>query len=110
VRLVDLDAALTVAVDDRHYRRADPGEGMETAQGIVFLCPRCFYRNGGAVGTHMVICWFEGRGVPASVPPTGRWKAYGLCLEDLSLAPSIMIPDGCRWHGFVRDGEVSSYA
>lgn len=28
------------------------------AQGIWFLCPACFVKNQGPIGTHMVLVWF----------------------------------------------------
>lgn len=84
------------------------------AQGIMFLCPKCFAQNGGPVGTHMVICWSRSRGVPNSAEPgPGRWKLEGIGYSDLTLsadppntAHSVLLTTGCRWHGFITDGEV----
>lgn len=86
--------------------------------GVMFLCPKCFTANGGAVGTHSVICWFRGRGVPdTEAPLPGRWAVAGTGLQDLSLSPSILLTgdtkcgpvngDVSGWHGFITNGEVS---
>ena len=82
---------------------------LPEAQGIFFLCPKCFQQNGGRVGTHGVICWFRDRGVPDHVAPLpGRWVVSGSGLTDLSLSPSVLITKGCQWHGFVTAGDVTS--
>lgn len=76
-----------------------------TAQGVMFLCPECYRRNSGPVGTHIVVCWFRDRGVPGEATPgPGRWHASGNSLDDLTLSPSISVP-GC-WHGFIRSGTI----
>lgn len=81
---------------------------FEQAQGVRFLCPACFVANGGPVGTHSILCWFRGRGVPdTETPGPARWAASGTGLEDLTLSPSILLTSGCRWHGFVRKGAIT---
>ena len=47
-------------------------DDIAQAQGITFLCPVCFAKNGGNVGTHGVICWSRSRGVPDSASPGPR--------------------------------------
>lgn len=87
---------------------------LESAQGVRFLCPVCFQKNGGPAGTHGVEVAFEGRGVEphqgsqaASGQPS-RWAVAGTGLDDLTLTPSIDLGGvGCGWHGFVRAGEVT---
>jgi len=81
-------------------------ETRAEAQGIWFLCPLCFEHHGGDVGTHGVLVWFVGVGVPDAVKPVTRWKAYGLDMSDLSLSPSVKLWAGCAWHGWVRSGEA----
>jgi len=81
---------------------------LSKAQGIMFLCPECFKKNNGPVGTHSVICWFRDRGVPADAfPLPGRWVVTGTTYEDLTLSPSVLLTDGCRWHGFVTGGMIT---
>lgn len=83
------------------------------AQGIVFLCPLCFERNGGPMGTHSIAVTFEGRGAADNQGSTGtdgkptRWSVEGLGFDDLTLKPSIQVVGGCGWHGFVKDGEAA---
>lgn len=88
------------------------------ADHVSFLCPLCFARNGGAVGTHSVFVSFAGRAFPEeagsrdSDGKPSRWNASGAIIEDLVLTPSILLdaersPDqGCHWHGFVGSSGV----
>jgi len=36
------------------------------------------------------------------------WQRTGDTFENLTLSPSLLRqdPDGCRWHGFIRNGEI----
>lgn len=84
---------------------------LAEAQGIMFLCPACFQRNEGPVGTHEILIWFADRGVaPGHVSCPRRWHVSGTGFEDLTLSPSIDLSNaqgqGCQWHGWVRDGEA----
>lgn len=36
-----------------------------------------------------------------------NWKREGDSFEAMTLSPSIKKLDGCKWHGFVRNGEVT---
>lgn len=99
----------------RFLRRVGPGSwrlcAMAEADGVIFLCPKCFTANGGPMGTHSVICWFVGR-VPATEQPgPGRWIPSGLGVDDLTFigpgAASVQLTKGCQWHGFVRKGAAS---
>lgn len=78
---------------------------FEEAQGIEFLCPSCFIKDNGPIGTHWIICWFADRGVPDNVfPGPERWPVSGTGLDDLTLNPSILI---CDYHGYIINGQVS---
>ena len=92
------------------------------AQGVEFLCPKCFAAHAGPIGTHGVIVWFRGRGVPDDVEPGAarpvghekspkgrpaqRWDVSGTNFEDLTIKPSIAL-EGCAWHGFITNGEAA---
>lgn len=116
MKLAELEAEFL-----RYERRGDghtylpKAEGIEQAQGVLFLCPKCFERNGGPRGTHSVICWSSSRGVPDfAEPKPGRWKLVGTGLHDLTLeaelpggARSVQLLGGCEWHGFVTNGEAA---
>lgn len=89
-------------------------KALEDAQGVAFLCPLCFTKNGGSVGTHWVHCWSRSRGTPEEVKPLpGRWVMDGTCLDDLTLngepgqSRSVLLLGGCAWHGFITNGEAS---
>lgn len=83
-------------------------DALADADGIRFLCPKCYRTNGGPMSTHSVICWRPH--VPKSLPPVpGRWEFEGTGYDDLTLvAPSssIQLTSGCAWHGYVRAGKV----
>ena len=94
-----------------HYRHRV--KSLAEAQGISFLCPKCFVQNRGSVGTHWCEVTFEGRGVH---PEQGvhntegkpvRWQVQGTGLQDLTTTPSILLQGGCNWHGYIRVGEAS---
>lgn len=114
MKLTDLDPKFLRVESERVYRCVDT---IAEAQGISFLCPKCFAANGGPVGTHSVICWSRSRGTPESLPPLpGRWTLDGTGFHDLSLngdagggggARSVQLLDGCDWHGFITNGEVT---
>lgn len=90
-------------------------DDISQAQGVEFLCPKCFTENNGPVGTHAVICWSRSRGITDDVTPgPGRWMLVGTGFEDLTLnadppnsARSVLLTSGCGWHGFVTNGEVA---
>jgi hypothetical protein len=105
--LVELDAELVRNISARYIgREASRAE----ADGLMFLCPLCFTKNGGARGTHRVLCWFVGR-VPDDLKPgPGRWTLSGAGLADFSLTPSVdlsITKGGCQWHGFVTNGSAA---
>lgn len=79
---------------------------IQQAQGVMFLCPVCFLKNGGPIGTEHVLCWFKDRGIPPdALPGPGRWTATGTSFEDLTLSPSVDVDKG-HWHGFIQGGEI----
>lgn len=107
MKLVDLEPSFLFLISASEYRR---GVAIDKADGLIFLCPKCYAANGGGEGTHSVVCWQPH--VPAEVKPgPGRWRFEGTGFEDLSLvagSSSILLTSGCRWHGFVRNGEVTT--
>lgn len=108
IPLVQLEAKFIRLTENGHREV----ETIEEAQGIRFLCPVCFDRNRGPVGTHIVICWSRSRGVPDHVRPgPGRWTLHGTGIGDLHLegdpvggARSVELKGGCAWHGFINHG------
>lgn len=91
----------------------DPrGIPLEKAQGLWFLCPKCFAENKGPVGTHACETTFHNRGVAdhqgshnKEGKPT-RWNVGGTDFTNLTLTPSIQLEGGCNWHGFITNGEI----
>lgn len=109
IPLRDLDARFMRVTGPKTRKRvATIGE----AHGVMFLCPKCFTRNGGKVGTHSVICWSRSAGTPDDAEPLpGRWSLHGTGIDDLHLegdpvgnARSVQLLGGCNWHGFINHG------
>ena len=117
MRLRGLDAKFIdgCGADGSFWESRNPPIGA--AQGVLFLCPLCFARNGGRPGTHSILVPFANRGVPAAFEPKlPRWTASGTGIDDLTISPSIDLskdgaghprPEGCLWHGFVRNGDAA---
>lgn len=106
MKLAELRPQFIALQDPRHWRHV---ESIIAADGIVFLCPKCFAANGReAHGTHSVVCWTPG--VPHELQPgPGRWAFEGTGYGDLSLvagSSSVALTGGCEAHFFVRAGEV----
>ena len=106
MRLLDLEPEFIKHTgQDGSFREVD---SIEQATGVSYLCPKCFVANGGRIGTHHIICWSPA--VPADIKPgPGRWNLVGTGLHDLSLvagSSSVLLTDGCKWHGFVERGEA----
>lgn len=115
--MTDLEPRFLKREDDSNFRYVD---SVAEADGILFLCPKCFLKNGGSVGTHAVICWDPS--VPQTTHPVpGRWDLVGTGLHDLSLvagSSSIKLPSPtpeeekagkgpCGWHGHITGGDVT---
>ena len=105
MKLTELEAEFVQLTSQKgSFRRV---ESLADAQGVLFLCPKCFADNKGPVGTHSVICWF--RGVSPEIDPApGRWQATGTSMDDLTLSPSVWLSGegGCGWHGWVKQGDA----
>lgn len=112
MRLVDLEPEWCVTGSAAGSIMRDEDLTIATAQGVMFLDPVEFTKNGGPVGTSSVLCWFRDRGVAdAELPGPGRWAVSGTGFEDLTLSPSVDLTAGGkhpgRWHGWVQNGEVT---
>lgn len=87
-------------------------DALSEADQVFFLCPLCFAKNNGSVGTHGVRAPFAGRNIPddaAMHNGAGQpvfWNAGGSSLDDLMLTPSIQLIGGCGWHGFVGSSGI----
>ncbi len=89
-----------------------PVGSLGEAQGVEFLCPKCYVENGGRVGTHLCAVTFHGRGaLPEQGSHNGerptRWSVSGNGMADLTLSPSIQLIGGCAWHGHVTNGSIT---
>lgn len=81
-------------------------ENLMQADGIIFLCPTCFKKNSGRLGTESVLIWFANRpNVPPLMTPAPRWNATGNGFDNLTLSPSINVENE-HWHGWIQNGEI----
>lgn len=104
-------------LEARLYRRVPGSESVSEevhsiaeAEYVMFLCPKCFDANGGAVGTHMIACWRPGAGWPGK-DMGGHWNLEGTSLADLTLtggSASVLVTGtgSCGAHFFVRNGSI----
>ena len=107
--LLELEPEFLRRVDDTHFQRV---ETMADADGVIFVCPKCFVANGKRrPGVHSVICW-QPRVPQSTKPGPGRWRFEGTGLDNLTLvarSSSILLtPPGCGWHGYIRNGRVTN--
>jgi len=107
--LKQLEAAFLTCSDPNELE-FKPAADVASAHGVVFLCPKCFAKNNGPVGTHSILCWFAGRVSDKVTPGPGRWNPQGTSLDDLTFvgpgAFSVLLTSGCGFHGFVENGSV----
>lgn len=105
MRLRDLDPSFLTITSPQHRQHHDE---IGKADGVMFLCPKCFVANGGPVGTHSVCCWQPH--VPQTEKPTpGRWAFEGSGYDDLTLvagSSSVALQGGCAAHFFVTAGAI----
>lgn len=105
MKLIELEPHFLKRIDDNNYLEVD---NISLASGIRFLCPVCFAKNKGAIGTHSIICWDPS--VPQTTSPTpGRWNLVGTGFNDLSLrngSSSVLLTTGCKAHFFVTNGNI----
>jgi hypothetical protein len=107
MKLTELEPEFLKRKDDTHWQRMD---NFAEADGVIFLCPKCFLTNNGNIGTHSVICWRPY--VPQTTTPIpGRWEFQGTGYGDLTLvagSSSVLLTSegGCKAHFFVRNGEI----
>lgn len=84
-----------------------PVDTLAEADGIWFECPKCFSTDG-----HSVRVGFAGKATPGSYGcnKAGQpvlWNIIGgSTIDDLQLAPSILLEGGCNWHGFIGSSGV----
>lgn len=106
MKLTDLEPEfLSVDIETKIMTVVDT---LGEADGISFLCPKCFAENNGPIGTHRVLCWTPQ--VPQKISPNpGRWSMNGFGFNNLSLvakSSSVALTGGCRAHFFVTKGEI----
>lgn len=106
MRLSELEAEF-IAVEPSGWRAVD---AIGDADGVWFLCPKCFHENSGPIGTHRVVCW-QPHVSQDQTPKPGRWRLVGATIDDLWLvagSSSIAIQGGCNAHFYVRAGAIMS--
>lgn len=106
MKLSELNPVFLKILDEKNWQWE--GVSKAEADGIMFLCPKCFEAHRGPVGTESVICWRPH--VPQTINPVpGRWEMDGTGFDDLTLcagSSSVLLMGGCNAHFFIRNGEV----
>lgn len=104
-------AARTWTEDGKDWRGTEEVDTLTEADGIMFLCPKCFHVNQGPTGTHVILCWFLGKVEDTVTPGPGRWLPGGTGLDDLTFinegSRSVLLTGGCHYHGYVIAGEAT---
>jgi hypothetical protein len=99
VRLVDLDPRWVGAGGEGVTRNGQPVPERHGV-GLSFLCP-CGDGRRRYVGFSNPL---DGEPVYDDASPT--WDRTGETFESLTLSPSVLAKDACKWHGYIRGGEV----
>ena len=103
VRLVDLDpqwvGAGGAGIHDRDGNPVPERHGV----GLAFYCPcgcgeRCYLAFANPL---------DG-GPPKTNAGEATWERTGETFAALTVRPSIQRVGGCRWHGFITNGEIAS--
>lgn len=102
MRLIDLNPAFVGSGGDGITDSNGDPVPERTGIGLAFDCP-C------GCGTRAYVSFenpMDGKPPTESAHPI--WVRNGETFEDLTLSPSILRsdPDGCSWHGFIRDGAI----
>jgi hypothetical protein len=106
MRFSELEPAFLKITEELVYTRVDT---VVEADGVSFLCPKCFVQNGGPRGTHSVLCWQPKVPLSPTKMGPGRWELRGTSFEDLSLVAlptSVLLEGGCNAHFIVENGDV----
>lgn len=97
MRLTELDPHF-VHHTDVGWQQVD---AYDDADGILFDCPGC--------REHPILVWSSKAPPGLAADMDGkRWTMTGTGLHDLTLVPSVLLLSGCRWHGVVTNGEVTT--
>lgn len=111
-RLRDLEGTLLRITKRRangHVAQYEPVKELRKAHGVSYLCPVCFWINGGPVGTHGCLHWFTNAKLPDDADPgPGRWNARGHDIDDLTFVGpgAFSVNMVGHWHGFIESGAV----
>lgn len=104
MKLTDLDPAFLGAGGEGVYDKDGNPAPRREGVGILLNCP-C----GNNDENHKLYVPFANPldGGPSLYGERG-WQREGDTFEKLTLSPSILRrdPDGCGWHGFIRNGEI----
>jgi hypothetical protein len=108
VNFVDLEPQFLKRIEPGRWRHVHT---IAEAEGVQFLCPTCFAKNNGPVGTHAIVCW--NLATPPEISPgPGRWDLHGTGYADLTLVGAStssvwLTGEGCGAHFHVTNGVVT---
>ena len=106
MKLTELEPTFLQATNPKTHNLTND---FSLADGIMFLCPKCFVKNNGPAGTHVIICWRPKVSQDYS-PRPGRWDINGTGYSDLTLvsnpSSSVLLNGGCKAHFHLTNGEI----
>ncbi|MGE5679491.1 MAG: hypothetical protein ACM34K_01300 [Bacillota bacterium] len=106
MKLTDLKPQFLKILDKNRAQHVD---NIKDADGMRFLCPKCFAENGGPKGTHSITCWQLHVKPEEAHEGPGRWNFAGTGYDDITFvngSSSIAINGGCFAHFFIEQGNV----
>lgn len=107
MKLTDLEPEFLKAASPQNFHIITD---INQADGIMFLCPKCFIKNNGPAGTHSIQCWTPK--VTADYTH-GPWQLQGTGYSDITLigqpTSSVLLNGGCNAHFSVKNGEIEMH-
>lgn len=95
--VLDPEFLVLTDIEEKTFHRALHNDN---ADGVLFLCPKCYLKKGSPIGVHSIICWVPS--VPQSIfPHPGRWlmdgQLHNLTLTGDGTSSSVLLTskDGC---------------
>lgn len=113
-RLTDLDARFVGSGGEGIYTTGPDGALIPAPArqgvGVTFRCPCGTHPRDDEYETDRCVVLFnnplDGGGKIDATTEGHYWTRTGDSLDSLTLTPSIQRVGGCRWHGFITNGET----
>ena len=103
MRLTELNPSF-IGAGGAGITNSETGEPVPERKGVAlaFDCP-C-----GTCGKEVILMLKNPMDGKPYETPHPQWTRTGETFETITLRPSILRMDGCKWHGYLTDGELKS--